>query len=414
MYSFPFSLLPAHSKIIIYGAGNVGKSYIEQIKYHADYDLIAVIDRNEAIKSVCGEKVFNIDTINELDYDFIVIAIDSLSISERVYADLIGLGIPQQKIIHAAFHIFENRVFDLDWMKARLVLDNIGSRLDKRLIRLEILQYYSIEDNYLKLDDEQKQILKNIQSENDLGFRIFQEDKYYEVERDKIPDSYTEKGLLEDEEGYYCIVNEQKLYFGRDKSMALHMLKGFYMHYESDNPHKYISPEDDGIDIPNEAIIADVGACEGYFGIKYLKNSKKTYFFECDDNWIIQLKKSLANVSNAELVSGMVGDKETGICLDDFFANRDNPTVLKIDVEGMELAVLRGAKELIDKNQELLILIATYHRQEDWQRIEDILNPDKEHPRFKISHSNGYYWHIPDAKPPYFRRGIMRAERIIE
>lgn len=411
-YSFPCRFVPQGSNVVIYGCGAVGRSYIAQLDETKYCNIVAMIDKSAAQISIPGHDVYDISQINEFEYDFCVVAIDSLAVSMQVRTDLINRGVKEEKLIFASLGLLESRVADCLATKGRLVLDNIGTRLDKRLTRLEILQYYGIEENRRKLDAEGIATLNEVQNFYERENRVFAEDSFYESGQEKIPSQYTKENVFCDENGYYCVVDGIKLYLGYNKAQAEGFLRGFWLHYESDNPHKYLSPEDDGIDIPEGAVIADIGAAEGYFGIKHLNRSEKVYFFETELEWIIELKKSVGNHRKAEIVQAFVGDGENELKLDDYFENDIKPTVVKIDVEGADIAVLRGMKKMLNSDEPLLLLIATYHRQEDWDRIQQLLNPDPENPRFKITHSNGYYWHLPDPVPPYFRRGIMRAEKI--
>ncbi len=412
MYKVLSNLIPVHSRIVIYGGGKVGNDFLDQLIDDNNYTVIAIIDKNPSIKPSYKLPVYHIEKVKDLQYDYIIIAIDSILITTKVHNDLVYYGVDPRKIIYPAISFFEERVHECMRINGKLLLSNLGGRLDKRLLRLEILQYYSIIDNYNKLDSEQREALRQVQEYQETEFLVFPEDKLYKKDV-TIPKEYTEENVLFDKWGYYSLISGHKLYFGRDKEEAMDMLKGFYCHYESDNPHRYLCPKDDGIDIVEGDIIADIGACEGYFGIKYYDICKKVYFFEGENEWIIQLNKSLEKKDKAVIVKGYVGDEDNHIRLDDYYLSHEKPSVIKIDVEGMELAVLRGAEGLLNDDGRLLLLIATYHRQDDWNRIEAFLNPDPKKPRFHISHSNGYYWHIPDPKPPYFRRGIMRAERII-
>ncbi len=412
MYRFPVEVVPIGSRIILYGGGKVGKDYLDQLVNDENYTVLAVVDRNLDVELPYGYHAISINDVKKLGYDYIIIAIDSISLTAEVHDELMYYGMDMRKVIYPALKMFENRVVDYLMMNSRLLLSNIGGRLDKRLTRLEILQYYSAPCNYEKLDEEQKKALQSVQEYQE-ELRIFPEDRSYADEADIYPLEYTEKNLFVDDKGFYTLLGANRLYFGRDKEEALDMLKGFYLHYEADNPHRYLYPSEDGIDILTDDVVADVGACEGYFGIKYL-DCKKVYFFEGENEWVMQLRKSTDKCDHAEVVQGYVGDGESEIRLDSFFEGKERPTVIKMDVEGMELAVLRGAKRILSGKGRLVLLIATYHRQEDWDRIVALLNPDVNNPRFRISHSNGYYWHIPDPKPPYFRRGILRAERILD
>ena len=179
---------------------------------------------------------------------------------------------------------------------------------------------------------------------------------------------------------------------------------------EGNTPHRYIDTDYDGIAFPDDAVLLDIGAAEGYFGVKHYDKCKKVYFFECDQRWLRYLRKTCEPLDKAEIVEGFVGDTTNSIRLDKFFENiNERPTIIKMDVEGAEGAVLRGMGNLLFDENPLTLLICTYHRQEDWDRYYEML---KGH--YRISHSKGYYWNVQDPHPPFFRRGILRAEKILD
>lgn len=415
MYEFPFKLIEKGINIVIYGAGAVGQDYIAQIEDTHYCNLVAVMDQN--VRVLDGNRsVLEPEKINDLEYDNLIVAVDSVSVSLQIKTELIKLGVEEEKIVFAAFVLLDRKIDSLNRTRNRLLLDNIGSRLDQRLIRLEVLQYYSVRENYEQLDNEGKDTLKQVQEFCDLGQRIFEEDEFYleENNNEKVPEPYTEHNLFKDDKGFFAEFEGTKLYLGKNRDTAQYLLWSLWFHYERDNPHTYLMPQDDGIDVREGEIICDVGAAEGYFGIKYFDRARKVYFFETDLMWVNELKKSFGSNHKAEIVRGFVGDKEGEIKLDEYFEEREKPTLVKIDVEWADIAVLRGMKNLLCNEEPLTLLIATYHRQEDYDRICEILNPAGSPQRFEISHSRGFYWHIPDAKPPYFRRGILRAKKVTE
>ncbi len=284
---------------------------------------------------------------------------------------------------------------------------NIKSRIDSRIIRLEILEYYSDKKKYDELNEEQKNIIDYLKNDYDYELstgRTYYEDEFYQKPKDEIScEMYNEDGL------WFNYVDEHKLFWGENENDAKEYYKETLYWLEGDTPHRYVDVEKDGIDVPKDSILLDIGAAEGYFGIKYLDRCKKVYFFECDDKWIKYLEKSTAEYRDkVEIIKGKVGENEKNdIVLDDFFKDKEKPTVIKMDIEGAEGAVLRGMKKIIEDDRlPLTMFICTYHRQDDWDRYYDILKGN-----FDISSSNGYYWNMQDPKPPFFRKGMMRAKR---
>lgn len=283
---------------------------------------------------------------------------------------------------------------------------NVKSRVDSRIIRLEILQYYSDTDRYNLLNQEQKDIIDYLKNDYDyeLGTgRTYYEDEYYAKKEEEIICNMKEEDGL-----WYTCIGNHKVFFGENKHDAEDYYKETLYWLEEDTPHRYVDVEKDGIGIPEDSILLDIGAAEGYFGLKYLDRCKKVYFFECDDKWLKYLQLATEGYEDkVEIIKGFVGDEENHIILDEFFKTREKPTVIKMDIEGAEGAALRGMQNIInDDSLPLTMFICTYHRQDDWNRYYEML-----YRHFNISSSNRHYWNMLDPKPPFFRKGIMRAQR---
>lgn len=142
-----------------------------------------------------------------------------------------------------------------------------------------------------------------------------------------------------------------------------------------------------GIIHPGDVVL-DVGANEGGTTVLFAKQvglHGKVIAFEPDRENFRRLRSNveLNRLANVELVNALVteksgdseyfadeiiqhdgrGTKIQTVCLDDFLDR--NPTVAKIDVEGYELAVLRGATKLMDRGVRM--------------EVEIHLNPDGVH-----------------------------------
>lgn len=294
----------------------------------------------------------------------------------------------------------------------------VTGRLDVRLHRLEVLLYYANPTHMAMLDEDQKAFIQKLWT--DYGYEshknaLFPPDPYY----GPVPSSpkmahegYHDENLevppvLEEGGACYIMLNGHKLFLRGDTEWAEGYIRQAYLTYEAtDSPHTYLRPQDDGVDVPQGAILADIGAAEGFFGIKYLDRCKKVYFFETDPEWLGMLRRTCAPYGDkVEIVEGFVGDQPGNINLDDFFGRRDEkPDFIKMDIEGAEGSALRSMPKLLDDTSPLTLLICTYHRQEDWDNYYAML-----HDRFAITSSNGYYWHIANMQPPFLRRGLMRA-----
>lgn len=66
---FPYDKIKKGSKIVVWGAGNVGKSYVKQISYTEFCNIVAWVDRN------CdSEEVDSPDILATVDFDYVIIA----------------------------------------------------------------------------------------------------------------------------------------------------------------------------------------------------------------------------------------------------------------------------------------------------------------------------------------------------
>lgn len=98
-YIFPFKKISAGAKIIVYGAGYVGRVFVHQLR-QSDYCSIAAwVDKNPRQKTIEGENVISLDSISHIEYDYVVIAIDNHLVVDKVYLDLQEKGICPAKII---------------------------------------------------------------------------------------------------------------------------------------------------------------------------------------------------------------------------------------------------------------------------------------------------------------------------
>ena len=79
-YVFPFNYLPLECKIVIYGAGNVGKEYIKYLSNNKQYKLVAWIDKNVDKE----EKVQELSVVKNIEYDYILLAAASKKTAESM------------------------------------------------------------------------------------------------------------------------------------------------------------------------------------------------------------------------------------------------------------------------------------------------------------------------------------------
>lgn len=94
-YLFPFGKVEKHEKIIIYGAGNVGTQYMEQI-IQTKYCHVTLWVDKYAVK----QNVHPIEDISKYSFDKVVIAIEDKQIIDNVKRMLLEMDISDKKIVY--------------------------------------------------------------------------------------------------------------------------------------------------------------------------------------------------------------------------------------------------------------------------------------------------------------------------
>lgn len=217
----------------------------------------------------------------------------------------------------------------------------------------------------------------------------------------------------------YVLHEGKKLYF--PKGWAKPFVKKYYLslveEQDKRSPHRYFPEDDSFID---DCVFLDVGAAEGIISLSIIERIKKAVLFEADSMWVEALNKSFEPYKDkVEIISCYCSDSNSdgNITLDEVYDRYINDEsfeilphfVVKADVEGMEMKVLSGAKKLL-QNDSASFLICTYHRPEDEEEIENMLEGYKS-ATGEISKSGGYMLYGIDAGNPSFRKGIIRLIR---
>lgn len=213
---------------------------------------------------------------------------------------------------------------------------------------------------------------------------------------------------VDDEDYPYVLHNGYKLFGPKEWSLEYmgEYYKSLLLEQDCESPHRYLR---DDVVLTEDDVVADVGAAEGIFTLDIIDRVKKVYLFECEEKWIVPLQKTLARWDDKyELVRKYVADKTEGPCvtLDDFFAERE-VTFVKADIEGAEIAMLRGAQRILKAKLQGM-LICCYHNQDDEQTIKRLLDEQ----RYSYRDNEGYMLFMffkKDRKEPYLRRGVLYA-----
>ncbi len=86
LYLFPYEAIMAGSDIVIYGAGTVGRDYIEQIQLTHFCNIVAVVDSNK------DEDIYNPNVLQTIDCDYVILAAHSSTVRSDMKKNIISIN----------------------------------------------------------------------------------------------------------------------------------------------------------------------------------------------------------------------------------------------------------------------------------------------------------------------------------
>ncbi len=104
LYAFPYAKVRHNSKIIIYGAGEVGQSYLNQVRLTKYCHVVCILDRNYSWYTSLPVKVCAPENVLHEIYDVIVVANNSPAIAGEIMSVLIN-----EYNVHPSKIIYENK-----------------------------------------------------------------------------------------------------------------------------------------------------------------------------------------------------------------------------------------------------------------------------------------------------------------
>lgn len=100
IFSFPFKNIVKDSDVFIYGAGDVGKSYINGLKITNYANIVGWADKNyEKCRTYNNVNIIAPELIKERLFDILLIAVWDEKVANDIKSKLIGMGIPENKVL---------------------------------------------------------------------------------------------------------------------------------------------------------------------------------------------------------------------------------------------------------------------------------------------------------------------------
>ncbi len=176
------------------------------------------------------------------------------------------------------------------------------------------------------------------------------------------------------------------------------------------SPHRYRT---DSFEVMEGDLLMDIGAAEGIFALDNIEKASRVIIFEVDEAWVAALKRTFGPWRDkVEIINRYASDTDcdgnltVDTALQDY--GPDAPLLLKLDVEGAEERVLRGAREALSRPGTRAV-VCTYHRDGDHGRLSGAMRGMG----FEVSTSSGWMLFVHGKKlgPPFFRRGVIYCRK---
>lgn len=97
-YSFPVDRIPRNCRVAVYGAGDVGRDYVDYINGCKEYTLAGWLDRNYEMLSSSSQVVISPQKITEIDFDYVLLAVCNRAVAVEMKKTLLNMGVSGDKI----------------------------------------------------------------------------------------------------------------------------------------------------------------------------------------------------------------------------------------------------------------------------------------------------------------------------
>ena len=98
LFHIPFSRPDIGQRVVIYGAGNVGRSYFRQLSQVKDIEIAAWIDKNQAETRIYNYKIESPDILNYISFDSLIVAVKSWQTAAEIRKELDGI-VSDEKVL---------------------------------------------------------------------------------------------------------------------------------------------------------------------------------------------------------------------------------------------------------------------------------------------------------------------------
>lgn len=95
---FPYHLFHSGDRIVIYGAGNIGKKFYHRAIKENVVDIVGIVDAKALEMETDDVPVLPVPMIKQMDFDYLLIAVENSDVVWEIKNNLLKMNIPEYKI----------------------------------------------------------------------------------------------------------------------------------------------------------------------------------------------------------------------------------------------------------------------------------------------------------------------------
>ena len=122
-YPFPYQIVPQGSKVVLYGAGNIGKNYYTQIHKNKYIEIVKWVDKNYEELQKKGLPVQAV-SFDACDYEYVLLAVANENVAKTIIESLLSMSVPKEKIIWQSQEYFVTQRDQMRVMNNRIDIYN--------------------------------------------------------------------------------------------------------------------------------------------------------------------------------------------------------------------------------------------------------------------------------------------------
>jgi hypothetical protein len=94
----PYSKVKKGSRIAVYAAGIIGTHIVQALEGNNDFEVAVWVDKYSTSQPLENHRVEPMSKLLEVEYDYVIITVESAKLAEEIEKDLLAYGIPEEKI----------------------------------------------------------------------------------------------------------------------------------------------------------------------------------------------------------------------------------------------------------------------------------------------------------------------------